>query len=87
MTPIGVSVPIPKQRTPQCLQKWCSFFFRLKRYFGRCSAPASRRNVSGRATAGQKRVRRQMEQLQRYVGWVRSRSASKRTAPQWQLPW
>jgi hypothetical protein len=28
-----------------------------------------------------------MEQLQRYVDLVRSMSASKRTAPQWQLPW
>jgi hypothetical protein len=32
--------------------------------------------------AGQKRFREQMEQLQRYVGLVRSMSASKRTAPQ-----
>lgn len=32
------------------------------------------------------RVRRQAEQSQRKVGWVRSRWASKRTAPQWQLP-
>ncbi len=35
--------------------------------------------------AGQKRLRRQMEQLQRKELCARSRSASKRTAPQWQL--
>jgi hypothetical protein len=38
--------------------------------------------VDVRAIAGQKRVRRQIEQLQRYDGASRSRSASNVTAPQ-----
>jgi hypothetical protein len=33
-------------------------------------------------TAAQKRLREQMEQLQRYVGWARSISASNATDPQ-----
>jgi hypothetical protein len=37
-------------------------------------------------TAGQNLFLRQIEQLQRYELWVRSRSASNLTAPQWQLP-
>src|SRR5687768_3113647 len=84
--PIGVSLPTPKARTPQCLQKKCWFLRVLKRYSVRCCSPTSRRKPSGRATAGQKRVLRQIEQLQRKVLCDRSRSASKRTAPQWRLP-
>jgi hypothetical protein len=37
-------------------------------------------------TAAQNRLREQMEQLQRYVGWLKSISASKRTTPQWHEP-
>ena len=86
IVPIGVSFPTPKARTPHWRQKKCWFLRVLKRYSVSASAPARRRNPSGRATAAQKRVRRQIEQLQRKLGWSRSRSASKRTVPQWQLP-
>ena len=86
IVPMGVSLPTPNARTPQCLQKKCWFFRVLKRYSVRSCSPESSRKPSGRATAGQKRARLQIEQLQRYVRGERSRSASNRTAPQWQLP-
>jgi hypothetical protein len=41
---------------------------------------------SGLTTVAQNLVRRHIEQLQRKVLCVRSTSASKRTAPQWQEP-
>ena len=48
--------------------------------------PESRRKSLAGTNANQARVLVQIEQLQRTVPSARSRSASKRTAPQWQLP-
>ena len=47
---------------------------------------ATDRNAGRSITAAQKRLREQIEQLQRYVGSVRSISASNRTSPQWHEP-
>src|SRR3954468_19923333 len=84
--PIGVSVPTPKGRTPQYLQKKCTFLEVLNLYSVSADSPARRRKCSGVATAGQNLVLRQMEQLHRYEPCARSSSASKFTTPQWQLP-
>src|SRR6187402_558634 len=83
---MGVSVPTPNDRTPQVLQKKWRFLRRLNLYSVSSAWPERMRNRPGVATAGQNRVRRQMEQLQRYDCCVRSSSASNVTAPQWQLP-
>jgi hypothetical protein len=63
--PIGVSLPTPNARTPQTRQNQCSLRRLLNRYWVSTSCPDSKRKPSSRATAGQKRVRRQIEQLQR----------------------
>ena len=44
IVPIGVSLPTPKARTPQCLQKKCWFFFVLNRYSVSSALPVSSRN-------------------------------------------
>jgi len=80
------ALPTPKGRTPQCLQKKCSFRLVLNRYLVSSDSPERRRNASGFTTAGQNRFREQIEQLHLYVAALTSMSASKRTAPQWQLP-
>src|SRR4051794_5312928 len=57
--------PEAERRTPQCLQKKWTFLRVLNLYSVRSASPATRRKRSGVATAGQNRVLRQMEQLQR----------------------
>jgi len=70
------------QKAPQVLQKKCSFCIELNRYWTSSDLPSVIRNAAGFTTAAQKRLRLQIVQLQRYVGWVKSMSASNRTAPQ-----
>jgi hypothetical protein len=50
------------------------------------SSPSSKRKASAFITDFQNRDLAQIEQLQRLVAAARSIAASKRTAPQWQLP-
>jgi hypothetical protein len=51
-------------------------FFEPNSYFVRSFSPLTIRNPSGFATLGQNRVRRQIEQLQRKLGSLKSSSAS-----------
>src|SRR5262245_22246807 len=49
-------------------------------------SPASKRNTAGLVMIPHMRSLPQIEQLQRLLPWLRSRSASNRTLPQWQPP-
>src|SRR5439155_17545242 len=57
-----------------------------ERVLRECFFPCSSRNAPALAMAFQNRCLKQMEQLHRLVPLAKSRSHSKRTAPQWQLP-
>src|SRR5688572_22584690 len=89
--PSASRFPLAKVRTPQVRQKLkvrCGSGKPggVQRYSD-TPAPSSRRKLSAPlAKANQARILAQYEQLQRLDPSARSRSASKRTEPQWQLP-
>src|SRR5690606_15086797 len=72
---------------PQCRQKRCFAAPVLNVYSARSSAPDSSRKRAAGTIRCRKPVIRQIEQLQSSTCRSRGASTSKRTRPQWQLPW